>query len=117
MRKIVSLSVSSGVVFLIGLYLIISQFTTLSTKSNPVPIIVGFVLLLLSLILLLVTLKSLMGYVAMKSKNEEAVETVVVGSTNLIERNNEIASDWDKTNEARDKLKLLKMSAAAEEQQ
>lgn len=46
-------------------------------------------------------------------KNQPVVDST--GKESILEKNNKLVSEWIKTSEARDKLKILEIAAAAEE--
>jgi predicted ferric reductase len=116
MRKIILEGSMSIILLLSGVILLLTHLSTLTEKSNTIPAISILLLFLGGLILLLLTIRSIMKYVSIHQQEETAVETIVVGPNSLIQRNNDIVNDWDKTNEARDRLKLLKMASGSEEE-
>jgi uncharacterized membrane protein len=115
MGKIIAQAVITTLLFITGLFLILSRIKHITDSSSTIYFAIGLITLLIAFVFFLVMIKSIMNYLVARSKNEQAVETVVVSSNNLLEKNNEIANSWNKTNETKDKLKLLKMSAAVDE--
>ena len=113
MKAIVLEGLISVLFFAAGVFFVGSNAIHFSNSAYATPLISGAVLLFVGLILLVLTIKSLITYLNTHKAEEPAVETVVVKSNNLLERNNEMANDWNKTNDARDKLKMLQMQARA----
>jgi hypothetical protein len=118
MKRIISEAVVAALFLIIGIIQVSKHIFSVLENTNPWPIIIGLVFLMLGFAFLIMTFKSIFAYLAAQKENEERgmTDVVVVSESNLLKRNNEMVSTWEKTNEARERLKMLQMEASSKEE-
>jgi hypothetical protein len=92
---------------------------SLNGTSQPLLLFLAFPLVIIGIILLIRTSRtdeSLVISTYQEPKNDEPVSPPPDKRENLMEKNSQLLDNWIKESEKRDKLKLLEIAAAAEEE-
>lgn len=118
MKSVVIQSFSGLFLFLAGFVIGYLYFTI-----HIMPLFLGaaIILVIAGTILLISAIRqnNLTKQLAEINDTTPAAETIVIDATHeksMLERNNELMNDWSKTFETKEKMKMLKIAAAATEE-
>jgi hypothetical protein len=119
--KSVLLSFLGMLTILGGVFLIYLFFTSLDAKANILLFIGSFVLIGGGVFLLLFAGKSDTLILNKASRPENDKEPLIMkgeneGLASKLQENNAMMADWKKTNETKNRLRMLEISAAAEDE-
>jgi len=105
--------VSSGVVFiLLGIYMAVIYTQEQRNGASPFLLLIAAFLVGLGLFFLTFLF---LNFVKAKAAAKLLAAEALNGGGKTLDKNNSLLSDWKKTNDTRDKLKLLQISAQAEQ--
>lgn len=101
-----------------GIYLMYLYLTSLDTKPNILLMIFSLILMCAGIALLIIAGRSdtlILNKVSKPEIEENPIVPVTqeAGLEDKIEKNNAMLEDWKKTNETKQRLKLLEMEGAA----
>lgn len=119
--KMFLLSLSGLTLTMGGIYVMYTYILGIDADANIVFLILSLVLIGGGVFLLILAGKSdtlILNRVSKPEIDTEAVIKIPVkseGLANKIEENNKMLQDWKKTNETKERLRMLEMSAAAED--
>lgn len=98
----------------LGIFLLYLFFTSLNNKTNYLFLLLSFVFLGGAVFLFIHAEKSDTVILKRVKPEESGILTETskkAGLTSKIQKNNEMIAEWNKTNETRDKMKMIEMSA------
>ena len=111
MLKIILMTIMGLCITLIGFYIAFFYVTGIDQGRSPWLLLLTPIFVAIGVYLLLQAGK-LDDSVVAKAKIDKSEKKV---SVSILERNNKLSDEWSKTVDARDRLKLLEMSAKAKE--
>lgn len=94
-----------------GIFVFYLFLKSINDKANIIFLVLSLILIVASIVLIIFSTRQKKVKSAFEDPKNDfgaAAETIA--------KNNNILSEWGKTNETRDRLKLLKISGAAEEE-
>jgi hypothetical protein len=99
-----------------GFFLLFFYLSGISTGQTPLLLIPAVLCVGGGIFLLLRAGKSNATTFALAEEGQTTTETIkAVGGKNLLEKSNEYTAEWKKTNDTKDRLKILQISANAED--
>lgn len=99
----------------LGIYFASIYLTTREEGSSPVLVGICALFIVVALYCLFKTIKSHFTPAPNESLDLELSKSSAESESGIIQKNNEMIQDYNKTANARDKLKVLEAAAAAEE--
>jgi hypothetical protein len=93
-----------------GIFVFYLFLKSINDKANIIFLILSLVLIIASIVLIIFSTRQ------KKAKSSDNSNNEFADAAERLAKNNNILSEWGKTNETRDRLKLLKISGAAEEE-
>jgi hypothetical protein len=103
-----------------GFYLIYLYLRSLRETSQPLLLLPAFPLIIFGIVLLIRTSRSDESLVISTYQNippKDNPDSQAAGNTgNIMEKNNQLLNNWIKESEKRDKMKILEIAAASQEE-
>ena len=113
MGKTIAGFISSFLTALLGIYFLLTYFATSSEGSSPELALAGVTLILAAILCIFLLIKSVIA--TKKAKKGQDLIFGTTGAESMLERNNALSAEFEKTTAARQKLRTLQASAKAEE--
>ena len=113
MGKFIAGGIASALTGLLGLYFVIMYLSTSSEGSSPELVLAGAVLILAAIFCVFLLVKSMIA--AKKAKREQDIIFGTPGGQSVLDKNNAMVGEFEKTAASRQKLRTLQASAKAEE--
>lgn len=101
----------------IGIYVTYIYYTNLSQNDSPLLLIPGILLIVFGLAFFFLAFKTIKQLQAEQAEILADSSIDHEGLAHAVERNNQLAKEWSKTDSARNKLKILQAAGGAGEDQ
>jgi hypothetical protein len=118
MLKVILNSFLGILITVAGFFLAYLYLQSLKNSGQPLYLLLAFPLIIIGLILLIRASRadeSLVISTYQETKSADPDSPSPVKNSNIMEKNNRLLNDWIKESEKRDKMKILEIAAAAEE--
>lgn len=118
MMKLISYSIVGFILSALGVYFIQLYVSMAAEGSSPLLIGLGALFIGIAIFCLVKGVLSFRAEKALATADLELVSSSpgsTTGEGGILNKNNELLKEWNKTNDARDKLKVLEAAGAAEE--